>query len=95
MIDHRDILASFRNELAVHLARFTPPPVQPLPVSVWIAASLLQKAIRRGRADLAISAAATLAVNDPERLWRRLGGIVFEDIGFADLCTVGLEHAVF
>jgi hypothetical protein len=94
MIDHRDILASFRNELAAHLASFTPPPVQPLPVSVWVAASLLQKAIRRGRKDRAISAAATLAVNDPDRLWRRIGGIAFEDIGLADPCTVGLTSAV-
>jgi len=94
MIDHHDILKSFRNELASHLARFTPPPVEPLPVSLWIAASLLQKAIRRGRADLAIAAAATLAENDPDRLWRRLGGIAFEDIGLADPCTVGLVSAV-
>ena len=94
MIDHHDILASFRNELASHLARFTPPPVEPLPISVWVAASLLQKAIRRGRSDLAIAAAATLAVNDPDRLWRRLGGIAFEDIGLADPCNVGLVSAV-
>jgi len=94
MIDHRDILASFRNEFASHLARFTPPPVEPLPVSVWVAASLLQKAIRRSRADLAIAAAATLAVNDPDRLWRRIGGIAFEDIGLADPCTVGLVSGV-
>ncbi|MCA3647040.1 MAG: hypothetical protein IOC54_10665 [Methylobacterium sp.] len=94
MIDHRDILASFRNELASHLARFTPPPVEPLPVSVWVAASALQKAIRRGHADIAIAAAATLAVNDPDRVWRRLGGIAFEDIGLADHCIVGLVSAV-
>lgn len=94
MIDHRDILNSFRNELASHLACFTPPPVEPLPVSVWIAASALQKAIRRGRADLAIAAAATLAVNDPDRLWRRIGGIAFEDVGLGDPCAVGLVSAV-
>jgi hypothetical protein len=93
MIDHRDILASFRNELASHLARFAPLPVEPLPVSPWVAMSLLQKAVRRGRADLAISAAATLLVNDPDRLWRRLGGIAFEDIGLGDPCTVGLVSA--
>lgn len=94
MIDHRDILTSFRNELASCLAHFTPPPVEPLPVSLWIAASLLQKAIRRGHADFAVAAAATLAVNDPDRLWRRIGGIAFEDIGLADPCTVGLVSAV-
>lgn len=90
MIDHHDILVSFRNELAARLANHTPPPVEPLPVSVWVAASLLQKAIRRGRTDLAAAAAATLLVNDPDRLWRRLGGIAFEDVGLADPCVVGL-----
>ena len=94
MLDHHDILNSFRNELASNRARFTPPPVEPMPVSVWVAASLLQKAIRRGRSDLAIAAAATLAVNDPDRLWRRLGGIAFEDVGLADPCNVGLVSAV-
>lgn len=94
MIDHRDILASFRNELASHLANFAPPPVEPLPISPWVAMSLMQKAIRRGRTDFAIAAAATLVVNDPDRLWRRLGGIAFEDIGLADPCAVGLVSAV-
>ena len=94
MIDHRDILASFRTELASHLVKVSPPPVVPLHVSPWIAMSLLQKAIRRGRVEIAISAAATLLVNDPDRLWRRLGCIAFEDIGLADPCTVGMVASV-
>lgn len=89
MIDQHDVLASFRTELASRFADFAAPPVSPLPVSAFVAASLLQKAIRRGDVDRAISAAATLLVSDPVRLWRRLGGIAFEDVGLADPCAVG------
>jgi hypothetical protein len=55
--------------------------------------SLLQKAIRRGNGDLAISATATLLRSDPDRLWRRCGAIAFEDIGVADCETVYLATA--
>lgn len=90
MIDHHDIMNSFRTELAGHLARVTPPPLTPLPISPWVSMSLLQKAIRRGETAWALSAASTLLVNDPDRLWRRLGCIAFEDVGLADLTAVGL-----
>jgi hypothetical protein len=50
--------------------------------------SLLQKAIRRSHGTLALRAAATLLRDSPDRLWRRCGGIAFEDIGVADLDTV-------
>ena len=93
MIETNDILASFRNELAAHLANYRPPAVDPLPISPWIASSLLQKAIRRGRADLALAASSTLMLTDPVRLWRRLGCIAFEDVGLADPRTVGLVTA--
>jgi replication-associated recombination protein RarA len=59
-------------------------------VSPWLAMSALQKAIRRGREDLALSAAATLLRDAPEKLWRRIGCIAFEDVGVASLETVGL-----
>ncbi|RNJ42377.1 hypothetical protein B5V01_08235 [Mesorhizobium erdmanii] len=55
--------------------------------------SALQKAIRRGEADLATRAAATLLRADPAKLWRRLAGIVVEDIGLADLECVKLVMA--
>ncbi|MEY9796756.1 hypothetical protein ABH984_004771 [Bradyrhizobium ottawaense] len=45
--------------------------------------SLLQKAIRRGEHLLAQRAAATLLQVAPEKLWRRLGTIAFEDVGVA------------
>lgn len=65
----------------------------PLPASPWIAMSVLQKAIRRGRGDLATRAAATLLMSAPARLWRRLGVIAFEDVGAADLDAVYMTTA--
>ncbi|OBQ67809.1 hypothetical protein [Mesorhizobium erdmanii] len=66
------------------------PSVEPLRVSPWVAMSALQKAIRRGDVDLATRAAATLLKADPAKLWRRLAGIVFEDVGLASVETIRL-----
>jgi replication-associated recombination protein RarA len=55
--------------------------------SPWVAMSTMQKAIRRGREDLALSAAVTLLRDAPDKLWRRLG---YEDVGLAALHTVGI-----
>ncbi|VDC24365.1 hypothetical protein [Pseudogemmobacter humi] len=52
--------------------------------------SLLQKAVRRGRLELALQAASTLLEIAPDRFWRRAGVIAFEDIGVADLPTAGI-----
>ncbi len=93
MIDRQDIIASFRTELAEGVSTYTPPPLSPLAVSPWVAMSLLQKSVRRGGTEWALSAAATLLLNDPDRLWRRLGGIAFEDVGLGDLSTVGVVSA--
>ncbi len=87
----QEVLNSFRDDLALQIARRDgPPPLEPLRISPWLAMALLQKAIRRGRADLALQAAATLMINEPDRLWRRFGGIAFEDIGLADPNVLGL-----
>lgn len=69
------------------------PSVEPLRASPWVCASAVQKAMRRGHSELALSAAATLLKVDPTRLWRRLAGIVVEDIGLADLECVKLVMA--
>jgi len=66
------------------------PTVEPLPVSPWVAMSAMQKSIRRGDVDLALRAAATLLEKDATKLWRRLAGIVFEDIGLASVKTIKL-----
>ncbi|MBB3066655.1 hypothetical protein [Limibacillus halophilus] len=62
-------------------------------LSPWLAMSLLQKAIRRGRVDLALCAARALYRKSPDRLWRRLAVIAFEDVGLADIDAVGLVLA--
>jgi MgsA AAA+ ATPase C terminal len=94
MIDKKDVLASFRQELVRPLSAHTPLPLAPLPVTVWIAASVMQKAIRRGEEAWALSAAATLLIENPDKLWRRLACIAAEDIGLADICAVGTMVAV-
>ena len=50
----------------------------------WIAASTLQKAIRRGHLHWSIMAAKALAEVDPRRVVRRLPIIAVEDVGVAN-----------
>ena len=69
------------------------PEFAPLRISPWVAMSLMQKAIRRGRTDLALGAAAALLEGSPQRLWRRLCVTAYEDIGVADFGTVALVTA--
>jgi len=69
------------------------PRCEPLAGSPWVAMSALQKAIRRGREDLALRAAAALMRDSPHRLWRRLGCIACEDIGLGDLEAIGIATA--
>ncbi len=89
-----EILAHHRNRLARKIAeRESVPELRPLRCSIWVAMSALQKAVRRGHEDHALRAAATLLVDAPDRLWRRLGGIAFEDVGLASIDTVGLVTA--
>jgi hypothetical protein len=86
-----EVLHIFRGELQdAGGRRGTPPAPRPMDASPWVAMSSLQKAIRRGREDLALSAAATLLRDAPEKLWRRIGCIAFEDVGVACLDAVGL-----
>jgi len=86
-------LDTARQQLADAISKFQPPIPAPLNISPWVAMALLQKAIRRGREDFALRAAATLLKISPERLWRRCGGITFEDIGLADIETLAIVVA--
>jgi hypothetical protein len=91
MMTGSKVLTDFRDDLSQRIARRDRPlALQPLPISPWVAMALLQKAIRRGRVDLALQAAATLFADTPDRLWRRCGGIAFEDVGIADRGLLGL-----
>lgn len=78
------ILSQARIHLAELIEASEPVIPEPLPVTPWVAMSALQKAVRRGEHDLAQSAAATLLRGAPEKLWRRLGAIAFEDVGVAN-----------
>lgn len=86
------ILEHFRDQLAEEVFNWAGdlPSCAPLNISPWLAMSLMQKAIRRGRAELALKAAATLLKASPERLWRRIGVTAYEDIGVADFEAVAL-----
>jgi hypothetical protein len=55
--------------------------------------SLLQKAVRRGHRQLALQAAASLLRDAPEKFWRRIAVIAYEDVGAGDLDAVGLVTA--
>ena len=86
-MDHEEFKRIAYPELAELLAgrlSATPEP-QPLDISPWIAQSLLQKSIRRGEAGLALRASASLLRDDPDKLWRRLSVIAYEDIGLGSL----------
>jgi hypothetical protein len=63
----------------------TIPPIFPKPIAAdpWVPSSLLQKAIRRGEADLAERAAITLYRLRGKGIWRRFLVIAFEDVGIA------------
>jgi hypothetical protein len=65
-----EILDLIRHDLQRAVAaRGEPPTPQPMNASPWVAMSAMQKAIRRGREDLALSAAATLLRDAPDKLW--------------------------
>ncbi len=61
------------------------PVPKPLAIDPWVASSLLQKAIRRGDADLAERAVITLYPLRGRGIWRRFLVIAFEDIGVASV----------
>lgn len=64
------------------------PAPAPLNTDSWLARSVLQKAIRRGMVDLALSAAAQLVIIDRRTLWRRLLVTALEDLGAQEFGTI-------
>lgn len=69
--------------------------IEPFPIDAWLAASALQKAIRRGDRDVAERAALTLYRLRGSATWRRLIVIACEDIGIAspDVVAATVEAA--
>lgn len=90
---HHDLFTTTDPALLPLVSDYEVLTVKPLPVSLWVAMSAMQKSIRRGDVDLALRAACTLLKSDPAKLWRRLAGIVFEDVGHGDLDCVRLVMA--
>src|SRR3974390_2633369 len=93
MDHHTAALLAAGKHLSDALTSFEAPPADPLITSLWVAMSLLQKAIRRGRHDLAHRAAASLLHDSSERLWRRLACLASGDGGLGDFETVALATA--
>ena len=90
-----EILHLIRDDLQRAVTRRGEPPIfRPIDVSPWLAMSASQKAIRRGREDLALNGAASLLRDAPDRLWRRIGCIAYEDVGLASRRLAGSEHRV-
>lgn len=82
------------NQLALRLHAYKPSFQElPLPENLkhddrWVAASALQKAIRRGQVAEAYRAAQCLNKLNPSQLWTRLRTIAGEDIGISDFRAV-------
>lgn len=66
----------------------TPPQPAVFECSTGLAKSVLQKAVRRGETQIALTAATTLLEMAPDQLWRRLAGIAMEDVGHGNLRIV-------
>ena len=76
-----EILHLIQHDLQCAVAQQGEPPApRPLDVSPWVAMSAMQKAVRRGRENLAVGAAATLLRDAPDKLWRRIGCIAYQPV---------------
>lgn len=83
-----EIITDIKQKFASAIGGWQAPPFEPLAISPWLAAALLQKSIRRGEENFGLRAAATLLQISPDRLWRRCGGIAAEDVGLGDIDVV-------
>jgi hypothetical protein len=75
-----DVLNLKLADLFVHSLPYTPY----LRIDTHIAASLMQKAIRRSETDWALKAGQRLFDVQPARFWRRVSVTLFEDVGLLD-----------
>jgi hypothetical protein len=83
-----EILIDIKQKFAVAIGAWETPPFEPLAISPWLAAALLQKSIRRGEEQIALQAAVSLLQISPDRMWRRCGGIAAEDVGLGNVGVV-------
>jgi hypothetical protein len=89
-----EILTDIKQKFASAIGAWDTPPFEPLAISPWLAAALLQKSLRRGEENLALHAAAALLQISPDRMWRRCAGIVAEDVGLGNVDVVAIVAAV-
>lgn len=91
-MDQADVMKAIKAELDSVVYKTEPPEhaeTLPRQSSPWLAASVLQKAVRRGDTSWALAASDHLLRIGPDRLWRRVLVIAFEDVGIANLGLVG------
>ena len=88
-----EIIIDIKRQFASAIGAWEAPLFEPLAISPWLAAALLQKSIRRGEEKLALHATATLLQISPDRMWRRCAGIVAEDVGLGDIDVVAIVSA--
>lgn len=87
-------LADYLERVALAIAARREPPPLPLPTDKWLAASALQKAIRRSETETAQRAAMTLLAVEKSALWRRLMLIASEEVGAGCLDTFVTAAAI-
>jgi hypothetical protein len=83
-----DVLFAFVRSRHSDFAKlsFDPKPQAPYAgADVWLLASLVQKAVRRGDRQTARRAGHQLLALDAPRLWRRIMTLALEDIGIGDI----------
>jgi hypothetical protein len=83
-----EVSSVIKQQFAVAIGVWEPPPFEPLAISPWLAAALLQKSIRRAEENFGLRAAATLLQISPDRLWRRCAGIAAEDVGLGNVDVI-------
>ena len=81
-------LAEAKQRLASKLDHADPSGLEPSSADPWIITSLLQKAIRRGEAEIAKRAANTLFALKGSAIWRRYMIIAFEDVGVGSIDAI-------
>lgn len=87
-------LAGYLRQAELAIAEKREPIPPPLPADKWLAASALQKAIRRSETHTAQRAAMTLLTVEKSAIWRRLVLIASEDVGIGSFDTFATTAAI-
>jgi hypothetical protein len=88
-----EVSSVIKHQFANAIGAWDAPPFEPMAISPWLGAALLQKSIRRGEEKLSLHAAASLLQISPDRIWRRCAGIVAEDVGLGNVDVVAIVAA--